>query len=147
MQEKMMDKNQEFIFEMVKYGLANKRPTEPMSNKDAQRLKSDANIYTTIPSEEWSEWSRNMHWALQVAFLQDTERLKNKNKINEWRNACLDLIQDVIEKKRKHSVLDNLVLHFVEKDLLHHIIDVFGWRNLSERERLYIKAFSKGKEK
>ncbi|MDO9463712.1 MAG: hypothetical protein Q7J67_00180 [bacterium] len=63
-----MDKNQEFILEKIKYGLANKYPPETMSKKDVERLNWDADNYSKVPWEEWSEWSRKILRFAQEAF-------------------------------------------------------------------------------
>jgi len=54
---------------------------------------------------------------------------------------CSNIIRDVLDKKRKLIVLDGLVQHFMKNDLLHYIIDIFGYKNLSDEEKLWIKAF------
>jgi hypothetical protein len=139
-----MDENQRFILEKVKYGWI-KKELKPTSEEDIERLKWDANDYSRIPLEEWNEWSRKTHWALQAAFINDTDRLKNKEKINEWRRICSNIIRDVTEKKRKPLVIDDLTLHFMENDLLHYVIEVFGQKGLTEEEKLWISAFIRKK--
>ena len=141
-----MDKNQEFILEKIKYGLANKNPPETMSKEDIERLNWDAADYSKVPLEEWSEWSRKSHWALQVAFTDDTDRAKDKAKITEWKTICFNTMRDVLENKRKALVIDSLILHFVKNDLSHHIIDIFGWKSLSKEEQIWCKAFLREKE-
>jgi len=142
-----MDKNQEFILEKIKYGLANKHPAETISREDIERLNWDADDYSKVPCEEWSEWSRKSHLALQVAFINDTDRAKDKAKINEWKTICFNTMRDVLENKRKSLVIDSLILHFVKNDLAHHIIDTFGWESLSKEEQIWFKAFLREKRK
>jgi hypothetical protein len=76
-----LDENQQFIFDQIKYGLANKPSAEPITDVDIERLSWPANNYSNLPSQEWNEWSRKIHWALQYAFIHDTSRLKNKEEL------------------------------------------------------------------
>lgn len=138
-----MDKNQRSILEKIKYGWIKKVELKPLGKEDIERLSWDSKDYSKVPLEEWLEWSRKTHWALQVAFLYDTDRLKNRDKINEWRIVCANIIRDIIEDKRKSLVIDELVLHFFQNDLSHHIIEIFGWEKLTEEEHLWISAFTK----
>jgi len=69
-----MNKNQEFIFNKVKYGLANKQ----INLLNVRRLLWNADDYNKVPWKEWKEWSRRTHWALQVAFIHDTNKMQDK---------------------------------------------------------------------
>lgn len=91
--------------------------------------------------------SRKSHWALQVAFINDTDMAKDKAKINEWKTICFNTMRDVLGNKRKSLVIDSLILHFVKNDLAHHIIDAFGWKSLSKEEQIWFKAFLREKRK
>ena len=120
-----MDNDQKFILEKIKYGLAKKGEPEPMSKLDFERLNWPADDYTKLPEAEWNEWSRKTHWALQVAFAHDTSRLQDKDKINKWREKCINVVQNAFAKNPSDRiVLESATLHFVKNDLLHHVIDV-----------------------
>lgn len=143
--EIIMTKDQNFIFEQIKYGLAKKSPPELMNDEDIERLGWDADDYTRIPMEEWLGWSRKIHWALQVAFMHNTDRFKNLDKINKWKRHCFNIVSDTLIKKERRSpkVIDSAVLHFMDYDLIPITINEFGHNallsGLSKEERIVVE--------
>ncbi|MBN2088562.1 hypothetical protein JW964_03070 [candidate division KSB1 bacterium] len=133
------DENQQFIFNQIKFGLSNKPTPEPMTDIDIERLKWPEEYCSKLPIYEWNEWSRKIHWALQYAFIQDTSSLENKEKLMEWRKKCLAIIKSALSKgKGGQIILESSTLHFVQKDLLHYLIDVYSFKNFTDEEKKII---------
>ena len=138
-----LDTNQQFIFDQIKYGLANKPSPEPLTSVDVERLSWLADAYSKIPTQEWNEWSRKIHWALQYAFSHDTLRLENKERLEVWRKKCMAVVRSALAKGDKgQSVLESSAFHFVQQDLLHHLVDVYGFKNLTDEENEMVSALS-----
>ena len=138
-----MDEDQSFVLDKVRQGLESENISQPLTDEDLERLQWGADNYKIIPEEEWNEWSRKTHWALQVAWLQDTENLQNRNQINEWRVKLAAVVKKGLQKSSMELiVLDSLALHFVEKDLLHDLMHVFGYEDLTEHEKEVMAFFS-----
>lgn len=138
-----LDTNQQFIFDQIKYGLANKPSPEPLTDVDVERLSWPADAYSKIPAQEWNDWSRKIHWALQYAFSHDTSRLEDKERIELWRKKCMAVVRSALEKGDKgQSVLESSAFHFVQQDLLHHLVDVYGFKNLTDEESEMISVLS-----
>ena len=136
-----MDTTQRFIFNQIKYGLENKGVPEPMTDEDKKRLEWDADTYPRdFPESEWNEWSRKIHNAMQAAFILDTNRLQDKDKINEWRENCIAVCNAAfINETRSPNSLDLGARHFLVSDLLHYVRRIFGKRGLTEDEKTWIK--------
>ena len=138
-----LDTNQQFIFDQIKYGLENKPSPEPLTDVDVERLSWSADAYSKIPTQEWNEWSRKIHWALQYAFSHDTSRLENKERLEVWRKKCMVVVQSALAKgDKEQTVLESSAFHFVQQDLLHHLVDVYGFKNLTDEESEMISVFS-----
>jgi len=131
----MLDDNQEYILGKLKYGFENKKPPEFLTDEDIDMLNWSQENHGEISKEEWIEWSRKTHWALQVAFIHDTVRMQNKEKFEEWRAICSNIIRDVVNNKRNPIVIDNLVIHFMVNDLLHFT------KKRTKEEKSWIKKF------
>jgi len=138
-----MNKDQQFVLEKIRYGLSSKNINQPITDKDLERLNWPADDYKKIPEVEWNEWSRITHWALQIAFLDDTSTMKDKGKITEWRKRFMNVAQSSLSKPNdERIVLESAAFHFLEKDLLQHAYDIFGYKNLTEEEQKMIDVFS-----
>jgi len=138
-----LDENQQFILDQIKYGLANKPSSEPITDVDIERLSWPAPNYSDLPSYEWNEWSRKIHWALQYSFSYDTSNLKDKERLMVWRKKCVDIVSSALAKSNKEQiVLESATIHFVEQDLLHFLVDVYGFKNLTDQEKKMISVFS-----
>ena len=138
-----LDTNQQFVFDQIKYGLENKPSPEPLTDVDVERLSWPADAYSKIQVQEWNEWSRKIHWALQYAFSHDTSRLENKERLEVWRKRCMAIVRSALAKGDKgQSVLESSAFHFMQQDLLHHLIDVYGFKNLTDEEREMISILS-----
>jgi len=138
-----MNQEQQFILKKIEDGLAHKNPPEPITKTDLERLNWHAGEFNKIPTSEWNEWSRKMHWALQLAFADDTERHQNKDKINKWRRVCMKIALGGISKPPNEPlVIDSATFHFVQQDLLHIVISVFDRKNLTAQEQYLVTVFS-----
>jgi len=138
-----LDTNQQFIFDQIKYGLANKPLPEPLTDVDVERLSWPADAFSKIPAQEWNEWSRKIHWALQYAFSHDTSRLENKERLEVWRKKCMAVVRSALAKGDKgQSVLESSAFHFVQQDLLNHLVDVYGLNNLTNEESEMVSVLS-----
>jgi len=138
-----MNIDQQFVLEKMKFGFNSKHINQPMTNEDLERLSWPADEYKKIPEMEWNEWSRKTHWALQVAFSDDTLNMKDKDKITEWRKIFMRIVQNALSKPgNEQIILESAAYHFLEKDLLHHAYDIFGYNNLTEGEQKMIDGFS-----
>ena len=138
-----LDTNQQFIFDQIKYGLANKPSPEPLTDVDFERLSWPADAYSKIPTQEWNEWSRKIHWALQYAFSHDTSRLENKERLEVWRRKCMAVVRSAMAKGDKgQTVLESSAFHFVQQDLLHHLVDIYGFKNLTDEESEMVTILS-----
>ena len=123
-----MDSAQEYIFNQIKLGLENKGVPEPMTDEDKKRLEWTKDTYPRdFPDPEWNEWSRKIHNALQSAFILDTDGIKDKEKINEWRKNCIEVCNAAfVDETRIPNSLDLGTRHFLVSDLLHYVRRVFG---------------------
>ncbi len=138
-----LDDNQQFILDQMKFGLANKPTPEPITDIDLERLGWSAESYNQIPENEWNDWSRKTHWALQYAFSHDTSRLQDKEKLAEWRKRCIAVVNAALKKGNTfQTVLESATLHFVQHDLLHSLIDVYGFNGLTDDEQNMAQVFS-----
>jgi len=138
-----LDENQQFIFDQIKYGLANKPSAEPITDVDIERLSWPATNYSNLPSQEWNEWSKKIHWALQYSFSHDTSHLEDKERLMVWRKKCVDIVSSALAKRNKEQiVLESATIHFVEQDLLHFLVDVYGFKNLTDQEKKMVSVFS-----
>jgi len=138
-----LDENQQFIFDQIKYGLGNKPSPEPITDVDIERLTWSADAYSRLPDQEWNKWSRKIHWALQYSFSHDTSRLEDKERLMVWRKKCMDIVHFVLTKSdKRQTVLESAIFHFVQQDLLHHLVDVFGFKGLTDEEREMISVLS-----
>jgi hypothetical protein len=133
----MLDENQQFIFDQIKLGLQTKIPAEPITDIDIDRLSWDGSAYSSLPDQEWNEWSRKIHWALQSAFLHDTSNWKDKERLMVWKNKCLAVVLSALAKGEKEPpVLENAVFHFVQQDLFQG----YPYKNLTNEEKKFISA-------
>jgi hypothetical protein len=131
-----MNEDQKFIFGKIKKGFESEQINEPLTDSDIKRLKSEGDIYKELPENEWNEWSRKVHWALQVAFLNENNHIKNSEKIQEWRNKCVTVFLDGFEKPvGKTIVIDSAAAHFVKNDLFRYITEEFGYDDLTDEEK------------
>lgn len=91
----------------------------------------------SIPENDWSEWSRKIHWALQYAFLDKTSRLKNKEKLLEWKNNCIAVVKSTLNKSPNEvTALEAAAIHFVKHDLVQH----YGYKNLENSDKEIISS-------
>ena len=131
-----MDENQRFLLEKIRDGLANGDISLQMTDEDMERLRSCVKDYKKIPREEWEEWTEKIHHALKRAFTGETMKLENKEKVNEWRNRCMAVVKNTLLKDPEEQIiLEGAILHFVEEDLLNHVIDTIGYDNLTNEEK------------
>lgn len=131
-----MDNNQKFILNKIIYGLKSTHINRPLTDDDKQKLSANAESYKEYPQSVWDEWSRKIHWSLQVAFLEESDNLKNIDNIEVWRNNVISVVQTALEKDpAKQLVIDNAAFHFLKQDLLHHMVDIFGYNQLNEYEK------------
>ena len=139
-----MDANQRFLLEKIMYGLANKGTPEPMTSEDLERLNlREDEYYKKIPTSERNEWSMKIHNAMQVAFMDDTSKYRDKEKISEWSKHFIELmIRGLTISKREFIVLDTTALHFVKEDLAHHLYRDYGYKNLTGPEQALVDLFS-----
>jgi len=138
-----LDTNQQFIFDQIKYGLANNPSPEPLTDVDVERLSWPADAYSKIPAQEWNEWSRKIHWALQYAFSHDTSRLENKERLEVWRRKCMAVVRSALAKGDKgQTILESSAFYFVQQDLLHHLVDIYGFKNLTDEESEMVSVLS-----
>jgi hypothetical protein len=138
-----VDEHQRFILEKLRFGLTNKPTPEPMTDEDLERLNLCADDNIRVPQDEWNEWSRKTHWGLQYAFIEDVEKLENLEKLEEWRKHFFSALENAFEKDPEDRiVLDTLTLHFVNEDLLGHLIRIHGTKNLTDVEKKFLSMFS-----
>ncbi len=135
-----LDNNQQFIFEKIKVGLTEKNPPEPINDTDIERLVKPLIEYSSgISEQEWNDWSRKIHWALQVAFWHDTSWLEDKTPLTIWRQKCMAIAQSYITKPQSQVlVIDSSVVHLLKEDLQNYLIQVFGYENLTDEEQRMI---------
>ena len=51
-------------------------------------------------------------------------------------------LDPLTKSDKRQTVLESAVFHFVQQDLLHHLVDVFGFKGLTDEEREMISVFS-----
>jgi hypothetical protein len=137
-----MCENGKFVFEKIWEGLSSNHINQPLTCVDMERLIWRADEYKKLPELERNEWSRKILRALQVAFIDDTERLKDKDKIIDWRIDFTNIGQkSLFIDTDDLTVLQISALHFLKNDLLHHSVKVFGYKNLVKEEQELIDAF------
>ena len=138
-----LNENQQFIFDHIMYGLANKPSAEPITDVDIERLNWSVPNYSNLPSQEWNEWSSKIHWALQYSFSHDTSHLEDKERLMVWRKKCVNIVSSALAKKNEEQiVLESATIHFVEQDLLHFLVDIYGFKNLTDQEKKIVSVFS-----
>lgn len=79
-----MNNHQKNILKKIKSGLNSSYINSPLTDDDYNKLSSNAESYREYPQNVWNEWSRKIHWSLQVAFLEDTNNLKNLDMVEDW---------------------------------------------------------------
>jgi hypothetical protein len=127
--------------EKIEKGLRSENVDHPMTEKDRRRLLKKGEVRKSLPDSEWNEWSRRIHHALQVAFIDDTDRMNDMDALDEWRKHVVSVVHNAYHKERDPLVLENAAAHFVQNDLFRYMKRGDGEIEFSEKEKILARTF------
>ena len=128
--------HQQFVLDKVRQGFTSDAIDGDLTGRDRELLLSPGRIHESMPQAEWNEWSQRIHHALQVAFIDDTEKVQDVDELETWRHHIFNVVHEAYMKEDDILVLENAAAHFIQNDFIGHVrrSDV-RMGDLNEREK------------
>lgn len=112
-----MDKYQKFILNKIQDGFQSVHINQPLNDDDLKKLSAKAKSYKDYSQDEWNEWTKKIHWALQVSFSIETDNRKNIDAVEVWRQNVVNTVKNSLERSSKDTSLEHLLI--VDSAALH----------------------------